>query len=109
MSLSNLIRFVDIVLNNYYATQLNNSKNEFSAIRKDTAIYEEQIELMKSRHIGLDFIENMASVLKQDHSYYTMLFDAPYEPWSNKYHTGNIQHTMVSAWWKSDDNRGIIA
>ena len=96
-----VFKLVKFTINYLTTRDLDSSKTEINKYKKINQEYLD--ELAKFKDIVAQINLAMVNPLKKDWSIYDSIYDAPYEPWTTKYHSGNIQATTIKAKWSSLD------
>jgi len=101
ISMESAVKLVSILFKTYTDYQIESVQGKIKDEKAKLAQIEQDEEESRSRDIARSFSRIQFSPMTSDNSYYSMLFDKPYEPWSSNMHTGNIQCNYVNALWLS--------
>jgi len=97
-----VMKLANMVFDAYQKQDLASLQKDIKREEAKLAELAEAKEGSETRNLMMDLIKIQFNPLGRDHSYYSSIYDRPYERWATEYHTGNIQATTVSALWTKD-------
>jgi hypothetical protein len=108
MTMSHIVKMLSFTFDVYKDWYNRDLQRELNNYRKDIAALTESDEKAKTSDVVKELMSSYPNPLSNDWSYYTELYDRPYEWWATPFHTGNIQATTVNALWLNEPQNAIL-
>jgi hypothetical protein len=108
MTMAHVAKMLSFTFNIYKDMQMRDMQREINNYRREIASIAEAYEKSQTSDVVKELMHSYPNPLASDWSYYSELYDRPYEWWATPYHTGNIQATTVNALWLNEPQNAIL-
>ena len=108
MTMLHIIKMLNFTFDIYKDMKNRDLQRELNNYRTEIASLSGSKEKSETSDIVKELMASYPNPLSNDWSFYSEIYDRPYEWWSTPYHTGNIQATTVNALWLNDPQNAII-
>lgn len=108
VTMNHVMKMVSFIFDIYKDMEQRDLQRDIRNYRNEIAEMAEAKEQSETSDIMKELASTYPNLLSNDWSFYSGIYDRPYEWWATPYHLGNIQATTVNALWLNDPENAIL-